>query len=307
MSGSMGSIGGVDSSIPLRAGTGLGAPTDPMERIGKFATVSNAINTGQIQQQQLQSGKLSLFQQMKQTAMAHLAPLVANGDIKSMSDFTTALARLEGNGVITQPFIQTMSDSIARGGDFNKTLRDMTVAGMQPPEKVGDVLYTRPGTLDVGGQIIPTLTGAPGTSREGQVTTPTQGFEKGYTPGERLPTLTRKATQADVDRDPRLTIGQDIPIPATEVVKPYSNPGIGGARLPQGGLGPGGYQPPKRALDQLGPAYRPPGAPASPTGIPLPPGAGTPPIPGARLMKGAGGAFWVPAEKVELFKQNGYQ
>jgi len=109
--------------------------------------------------------------------------------------------------------------------------------------------------------------------------------------------IQRPATAEDVAQNPSLVLGQ----PTFGVL-----PGVGGnppaPGSPGASLGPGGYRPPQRPLNQLGPAYAPPGgaAPAPPT----PPRAAPP---GSVVMHGPGGAFLVPPDKVETFKAAGYR
>ena len=72
-----GSIGGVDSSIPLRAGQGVPPPANPLQMIGQFANIQNALNAnrlfpGQLQQQQQATlrGAISLAQHQYQATAA---------------------------------------------------------------------------------------------------------------------------------------------------------------------------------------------------------------------------------------------
>lgn len=300
------------SSIPLAAGQGVGAPANPLDTIGKFASIQNALNQNKmfpgalrLQGQEIQSNQLALAQRLKQTAYQHLAAGVADGSISDIGSATSALASLEHNyGIPTDGVIQDITNLGGNGPDFQSRLKGLVVANTQKPENAVAALAPQPGTVQTGGQIIPTLTPNAGLPGQGVPVPSAPGFEVGYTPGQRLPTITRPATASDVAADPRLTLGQAITVPATAVPAAGGfNPGSGGARVPMAGgnLGSGGYNPPQRPLTQLGPAFRPAGAPApsaAPTG-------GSPP--GSRLMKGPGGTFMVPPDKIGLYQQNGYQ
>lgn len=293
--------GGVDASIPLKAGAGIPAPVNPLAQVGDFARTLGAINSTKLQGQQLQAGQMSLAQQLRQLAYSHLAPGVADGTIHDESSLTTALGTLEHNyGIPTDGVLRDIVSQTGQGGNFADRLKALTVAGAQAPENAVKAVAPTVSNVDVGGQIITRTTPNAGMPNQG-VPTDVAGTTKGYTPGEQLGGIHRPATQADVDAGRATAIGQDIIVPATNL--PASggyNPGVGGARVPvpPGALGPGGYRPPQRPLTQLGAPYQPPGTAA--------PGAAAPGT-GARLMKGPGGSFMVPPDKVAIFQQNGYQ
>lgn len=303
MSGTLGagnplmSGGGVNASIPLAAGNigkDVAPPPNPLATIGQFQGLK-------LQQQQMQSNQLNIAQHMRQLAYSHIAAGLANGQIKNLDDATNFMAGLENYGISTAGPLADMARQVNGAADPLAVLKSLAVANSQPPERAVGALAPAPGMLDTGGQIVPTLTPAPGMPGQGVPSQSAPGFAKGYTPGEQLGAIHRPATQADVDASGgRLTLGQDIIVPQTTV--PASggyNPGQGGARVPVSGLGPGTYAPPQRPLTQLGPAYRPPGAPT-----PAPSPAATPP--GSRVMRGPGGVFTVPADKIAIFEQNGY-
>lgn len=293
--------GGVDASIPLKAGAGVPAPVNPVTQVGDFARTLGAINSTKLQGQQLQAGQMSLAQQLKQLTLAHLAPGVLDGTIHDEPTLTTALGSIEHNyGIPTNGVLSDIVTQLGQGGTFADRLRGIVVGGTQSPDNAVKAVAPTVSNVDVGGQIITRTTPNAGMPNQG-VPTDVAGTTKGYTPGEQLGGIHRPATQADVDAGRATAIGQDIIVPATNL--PASggyNPGVGGARVPvpPGALGPGGYRPPQRPLTQLGAPYQPPGAAAPGTAAP-----GT----GARLMKGPGGSFMVPADKIAIFQQNGYQ
>ncbi len=164
MSGS----GGVDAGIPLRAGQGVIAP-NPLETIGKFVGIQNALNTGEIQKQTIQSNSMSLAQHMKQLAYAHIAPMVAQGRINNIGELTSALAGLEAyKGIITAPFLQDVISTTNQGGNFIDNLKAQIVAGTQSPENVTKALAPTQETLDQGLVSQPMARTAPGMPGQGE-------------------------------------------------------------------------------------------------------------------------------------------
>lgn len=184
MSGSLGPImggAGVDSSIPLAAGRG--AQVNPLASVGDFARALGAINNTKLQQQQLQSGTMSLWQQQKQLAYAQIAPLVAQGRINNVADLTSALAGVEAKGGVTAPFLQDMVNSLGQGGDFVSNLKAQTVAGTQPPEKAVAALAPAQSTVNQGLVDQPMLTGAAGMPNQGVRTPVGEPAKLGAPPG----------------------------------------------------------------------------------------------------------------------------
>ena len=292
--------GGVDASIPLQAGRGAAQP-DPLATIGRFATIQNQINQGQLQQQQLASGKMSLAQQTKQMIAAHLAPLIAQGRIKTTADATDALAGLEHTYKLpTGDAVNEMLGIANRDGSFPDNVATWTAANLHSAENMAPAITPRMNLIDVGGGTLPMTTPAPLLGRQ----TPTASgplIEKGYTPSEGLEQQQVPATQADVDASGgSLVLNQPIWKRRVNMVGPNPNPGGNRVPIPSGSLGLGGY-PSQKPLDQLGAPYRPavtPNTRPAPTNVP--PGVGW------RLMKGPGGPVWVAPDKVTIFQQNGY-
>jgi hypothetical protein len=172
MSGSIMAGGGVNSNIPLEAGA---QQTNPLASTGQLVNTLSGINQlklfpgqMQLQQQQIQSGAASLWQQQKQLAYSQIAPLVAQGRINNTADLTTALAGVEANGGVTAPFLKDMVDSLGQGGDFVSNLKAQTVAGTQPPEKAVGALAPAQTTVQQGLTQQPYLTPAPGMPGQGQ-------------------------------------------------------------------------------------------------------------------------------------------
>lgn len=287
--------GGVNTAIPLAAGDigkNVAPPPNLLTTIGQFQGLK-------LQQQQIQGNQLDIAQHMRQLAYSHIAAGLANGQIKTLDDATNFMAGLENYGVSTAGPLADMANQTRGAADPLAVLKSLAVANSQPPERAVGALAPAPAMLDTGGQIVPTLTPAPGMPGQGVPAPSAPGFARGYTPGEQLNTTTRPATPEEVAASGgKIAPGQMLTVPLTTV--PASggyNPGQGGARVPISGLGAGTYTPPQRPLNQLGKPYQPPGASAPAVA----------PITGSRLMKGPGGSFMVPPDKVSIFQQNGYQ
>ncbi len=151
MSGTLtGSLQTGDSSIPLRAGQGVTPLQNPLDMLGKATAIQNAMNTGQIQKQTIQSNTLSLAQQQKQLAYAHLLPGLLNGSIKDMASLTTALGGLEHYGINTQPFLADMVQTASAGGDPVENFKQQALAGVQPPEKAAGAILPEVSGVDQG-------------------------------------------------------------------------------------------------------------------------------------------------------------
>ncbi len=297
-----GSIGGVDASIPLRAGQGV-APVNPLATIGQFAGIQNQLNQAKLFPETLAQQRQRTLNDQRSGSYGLLAPMLAKPpDQWSHEEITNLLARGEHNGYVTQPILADLAAGpTGDGAALSAYLRPFIASQMQTAaeSRLGAVTPT-PSSISVGGQIIPTAISPAGAPFPAIPTQSTEGFTIGYSPSDRLATTTRAATQADVDASGGgITLGQQLTVPLTSVPATNGyNPGAGGARVPiqPGALGPGGYVAPQRPLTQLGAPYRPPGPPGSAAHVP-----------GARLMRGPGGSFMVPPDKVSLFQQNGYQ
>lgn len=178
------------SSIPLAAGQGVGAPANPLDTIGKFAGIQNALNQNKmfpgalrLQGQEIQSNQLALAQRLKQTAYQHLAAGVADGSISDIGSATSALASLEHNyGIPTDGVIQDITNLGGNGPDFQSRLKGLVVANTQKPENAVTALAPSPVTVDQGLNLGVFNRGAPGTQGQGQLT-PAGSVPLGAGPG----------------------------------------------------------------------------------------------------------------------------
>lgn len=280
MSGSLGPItggAGVDSSIPLRAAG------NPLESVGNFAKALGAINQTKIQGQTIQSNDMSLAQQMKQLAYAHIAPLVAQGRINNMADLTSALGGLEAyHSIVTQPVLEDITRSLGTGGgDFVDNLKAQVVAGTQAPENAVKAVAPVPSDLNVGGETIPRLTPNAGMPGQGVPSQSAPGFANTLSPEAKAAQVARPASAADVAKAAgqgiALTEGQPI---SEGMVQRLYGQGLGGlvsgGRTPIPGPATAGGTPLPNAFPDALLRNKPqtPGQPASPgqpvaTGQPL--------------------------------------
>lgn len=192
-----GSIGGVDASIPLQAGRGVQQP-NPLQQIGQFAQIQNALNSNRLfpaQQQQLdlanqrsqiglQSDQSGLIQQQRQLGAAALTPLLAKKGPLSLDDITTALAGAEKSGVVTQPTLADFQGVQITGNPAidDANFRAHILANSQPPAAAAGAVTPSQGAADVGPSILPYTTGARGMPDQGVVTPVGQPLSKGIAP-----------------------------------------------------------------------------------------------------------------------------
>jgi hypothetical protein len=293
MSGSIMSGGGVNANIPLEAGQGV-AQTNPLQSTRDLVGTLAGINQlklfpgqMQLQQQQIQGGQQTLWQQQKQLAYSQIAPLVAQGRINNTADLTTALAGIEHNGGVTAPFIQDMVNSVGQnGGNFTDNLKGMVVAGTQPPEKAVGALAPIQSTVAQGLTQQPYLTPPPGMPGQGQPVPVGNPQPLGASPAQQgTPVTWRDNTGAEhtgtwAQYNQALGNGQ-VNGPPTS-----GGPPVAGA--PSFGT-PGGHYP-------SNPALRNPAAASA-----QPPGAAS------RVMTDPNGKQWVvPADKIAAAQQAGY-
>ena len=301
----------LDASIPLKAGQGVPPPVNPLQTIGQFAGIQNQLNQAKLFPEILAQQKQKTLNEQRSSAFGLLAPMLALPPEQWTHQMVTDLAaKGEGLGYVTHPILAHLASApAADGAPLYAALRPLIATQMLGSgESRLSAVTPQTHFLDVGGQIKPLTVGAAGGLSPGIPTESAPGFEKGYSPEQGLDMKQVPATQADVDASGgKIQLGQSIWKRTTTLVGPNVNPG--GTRIPSGNLGPGTYAPPQKPLTQLGPPYRPPGAPGVNPNAPVqtPPGTAAPPVPGARLMKGPGGSFWVTPDKVQVFQQNGYQ
>jgi hypothetical protein len=147
MSGALSSPG-FDPAIALQAGRGV-APPNPLQTIGQFAQIQNAINQNtafpgqmELQQQRIAGGKADLLQTWKQASARQLAPLLAEGANPTLADATSTLARLESMGISTHEPLAALS-SMSDGPNFRNQLGSWISANLATPgNEVSSVVGT---------------------------------------------------------------------------------------------------------------------------------------------------------------------
>jgi hypothetical protein len=134
----------VDPSIALQAGRGTTQPENPLQMVGQFANVQNALNANRlfptqqaILQQTQQSGQANLARQWYQQTSNAVLPLLqkwsANPASAKMSDLTGLLGAVEHNGISTQPYLSRLMalSPTGDGVDLYNSVRGITIPGAQ--------------------------------------------------------------------------------------------------------------------------------------------------------------------------------
>lgn len=190
MSGGL-TTGGVDSGIALQAGKGQGEANNPLQQIGQFANIQNALNQNKLfpgqaalQQQQVQSGQVGLAQKINQAGYQALTPLLS-GTINH-DNLTTALGSVESNlGLPTQGILADIMKTAPSGDgpEFDAKVRGLIAARSQtaPESAVGMVTPGVGPQIDNGPVIALTTKGAPGSQTPGQLAN-AGAITKGFAP-----------------------------------------------------------------------------------------------------------------------------
>lgn len=204
-----GSVGGVDASIPLQAGRGS-QQSNPLQQIGEFANAARGINElklfpgqQQLQQQAIQRGGVSNAQQFNQAAYGAAAHLLAlpEGGI-THSTVTSTLASAEQMGIPTHGVIADIMKIMPTGDgpDFDRQMRSLILSRTQAPQAAAGAVTPTPGMLNLGGQIVPTLTAPPGSAGQGSVTQSGPGFAPSLSPSEKAAQVGRPVTGEEAAR-----------------------------------------------------------------------------------------------------------
>lgn len=192
MSGSI--VGGVDSSIPLQAGKGVQQP-NPLQTIGQFANVQNALNQnklfpGQLQQQGIATQGQQLALQKAQNAAAYQVglPVVANPNF-TLDDLTHTWGNAERNlGIVTQPALADVAGlSVAPNTpEWRQAVKNIIVSRSQtdPGAAVSSITPQAGPNIDTGPAVQPTTVSPPGATAPGVTAPAGSTFAKTLTPGE---------------------------------------------------------------------------------------------------------------------------
>lgn len=310
MSGSL-TTGGVDSSIPLQAGKGIGQQPDALTQIGKFATIQNALNQAKLFPGQLQlqgqaiAGNTADLGRVAQVRWAQMmAPILADPNI-SDDDLpkhgtqaaavletmglpghmiTRSLAATGGPGIRNQYAALARSSTAVPGGEMGAAFpqQDTRVVG----NRIQGFQTGQPGSTDAG---VPTPVGG-GTAIPMSAAELAQPYEYTDANGNRqLSTIGKVALERGVD--PRSLL-PSMPLQRTPaspsnappaISQPQAAPGTarGGVRDING----------KPVGPQNAPRYNGP-LPVAPPGLAPPVGGDSVPGPGTALP--GGGLITVP-------------
>lgn len=246
----MSGTGGIDASIPLQARTPT--PTNPLQTIGEFANVQNALNQNKLfpgalalqggqqtlQGQQIQSGQSNLIQQQRTLGYASLVPTLAKKGPITLDDLTTALAGAEKSGVVTQPVLSELSSIPLTGNPAvdDANFRAHIAANSQAPANAAAQVTPQPaGGIGTGPDYQPLSANPAGLPNAGQVAPggapipvyPSREAQLGQVTWEDSAGVKHYGTQADWAK----ARGQDALIgPATPSSAPA--PSLGTGRFP---------------------------------------------------------------------------
>lgn len=230
MSGSM--MGGIDASIPLQAGRGVPAPVNPLDSLGRFAEIQNALNSAklnpgalQIQAQSIQTGQLSLAERQKQAAWAHLAPLLAEQQI-THSMTTGGFASAEHNGIITAPALSDLTGLPAGDGPaYDRMVRARIMAYAQPPENRAAAVTPETRLANTGRELIGFTTPARGMPGQGNIQRGAGSVGMALSPGE----LAAQQTPRPATEEEARALGVPPGTPITEtLMQRLQSQGMGG-------------------------------------------------------------------------------
>lgn len=194
-----GSVGGVDASIPLQA---KAPQSNPLQTIGAFANVQNALNQnklfpGQQQQQQqaIQSGNVTLSQHINQAVNQGLTPLLAmpQGGITHKA-FTDALGAIEARGIPTSGAINQILAAAPQGDGpgFDQAVRSIiTSQAMVSPESSVGAVTGSPAQIGTGLAVQPGVVAGPGAPGFG-------GFRPAGAPVQVYPSRGEMAGRTDI-------------------------------------------------------------------------------------------------------------
>jgi hypothetical protein len=181
----------VDPNIALAAGTGVGAPPNPLKQFGDFLQMQSAVNQqklfpGQLQEQQfkLQQAQLDQTRNRMGTAIANLAPLAAGDDVTHAKLFS-AIGGLKAAGLPTDEIEKDIAANMPDGDgpEFKKWARGFAARALPPSQVPGEVVGT-PSTENVGGQLVPTMTGGRYSGTPGGKTVQPGSLTLGPSPSE---------------------------------------------------------------------------------------------------------------------------
>lgn len=275
----MSGTGGIDDSIPLRAGQGA-QQANPLQQIGQFAGIQNALNEaklfpGRLQQQGIatQGQQLGLAKAQNSAAYQAGLPIVANPNF-TLDDLTGAMGSAEKNmGIPTHQVVTDIASlpQAPNTPEWRQAVKQVMFSRAQvDPGAAASILAPSEGpTLSTGQVDTPTLR-APISSLNPGSLTPNGSVTKVLTPSELATQVNRPATADDAAR-----LGVPAGTPLTEtMLQRLNQQGAGALTGPAGAAGTPGAPSPL-GTGRLPAALRNPSAAASPNaGAPTAPAGG---------------------------------
>lgn len=309
--GSLGGGGGIDASIPLKAGQGVPQPENPMTTLGKFGQVQNILNQNALFPIQKQTAETELNQKNLGYAMAtHQALLGLIGshltdsdepiDPKSIISGTVAMVDALNAAYPDRPPITAaqMTKGLALvpmpppGTDFRDPkyqpvlvdrLKQINANTLSAAQSIA-MRMGQAHQINVGGEVVPGVVGGMLGSRGGAFTRAGAPVGLGLTPDEASELVTTTGSN-----------NQPVTGPRAGVVDPSIVP------RSMGGTGGNAAQPPPSRVPGAMGTGRYPGSggnrDVSSTDLPTRPGAG-----GTTFEGPAAGQLAAQAKDVEAFK-----
>jgi hypothetical protein len=271
------SQGGVNATIPLQAR--VPQQPNPLQTIGEFANIQNALNTAKafpgaltLQQQSIQSGQTDLLNKWNRTVAQGLVPLLSlpPGGINE-KNFTDAVAPYEPLGVSAHGILDYVTKNQAALGGFDPAVRQAAVVFSQPSENAVAAATPTPATINTGQGIKPVLVAPRGVANQGQMQPVGAPFQV-YPSREFL--STQVGRPATAEEAAALGVQPGTPLNETMLTR-LTSQGAGGLAGPAGVTGIAGpatpQNPPRLApgAPQPGPIQAPVTRPtgAVPTGL----------------------------------------
>lgn len=181
----------VDPSISLQAGTGAGAPPNPLQTIGQFAQVQNALNANrlfpgqqQLQQQQIAQGALAQTTNRLNAVNQYMQPILANPNVK-IADVMSAVGGLRATGLPVDEWVRDMTETMpTEDGPGLTAWAHARAARALPPAQVPQEIGQNPNMVDNGRTIQPVVIGGRYSATPGAVTTVGAPINRALSPGE---------------------------------------------------------------------------------------------------------------------------
>jgi hypothetical protein len=288
--------GGLDPSISLKAGQGVTPLQNPLQTVGTFANVQNALNQNQLGKLAIQKAQLEQGLQRQAAFNSAIAPLIRLGDKATQQDVLSSVASLRSYGIPVDGIMKDIGDTMplmdpaqsnnpAATAAYGKALQGWILshaARNWGPEVQAQAFRPNVNMVDTGGQI--------------------QGVDmNAYTNPELRNGITLNRTitpqEAATPRTTTDAAGNPVTAPSYMTTPPaLLPPQLRGGSASSGIPGDGRYHPPGQGSPQTV------GSSAAAPAV-----AGGAPSPAQPAIPGAGGTAFTPPgpgsdEDVKMFK-----